>query len=104
MKRLFDPQLALLLFFLGTIASVPVIQMIVEVRRGERPQALEVFKRRPTARNLRTYERGLEDANWMAATLRPWVQYAQFAWLKDGGERRYWVETVGFFMGQACSI
>jgi acetyltransferase AlgX (SGNH hydrolase-like protein) len=87
MKRLLNPKFGLILFFLGIIVSIPVVQMVVEACRGERPQALEIFKRKPTAGNLRAYERRLEDASWVAAKLRPWAQYAQFAWLKDGGEK-----------------
>ena len=87
MKRLHNPQFVLILVFLGIIVSVPLIQTAVEARRGEWPQALEVLKRKPTARNLRAYERGLEDASWVAAQLRPWAQYAQFAWFTDGGQK-----------------
>jgi hypothetical protein len=86
-KRLLNPQLVLPLAFLAIISSVPVVQVVFEAGRGERPQALEIFKREPTARNLRAYERGLEDASWVAEKLRPWVQYVQFAWLKDGGPK-----------------
>jgi len=86
MKR-FHPQLGLTLVFLGIIAAMPLIQVVVEVSRGELPKALRVFKRIPTAANLRAYDRSLEDANWVSAKLRPWAQYVQFAWLKDGGEK-----------------
>ncbi len=87
MKRLLNPQLMLILLFLGIIATVPLVQTALEVAKGERPQAFEVFQRRPTARNLRFYERNLEDASWVAAELRPWAQFAQFAWLQDGGAK-----------------
>jgi hypothetical protein len=87
MKRLLNPQLGLILVFLGIIGSIPLIQVAVETSRGERPQALEIFRRKPTARNLRQYERSMEDGSWLAAKLRPWAQYIQFAWLKDGGDK-----------------
>jgi hypothetical protein len=87
MKRLRSPEFALILGFLITIASAPIVQSVLEVRRGELPQALELFKRKPTARNLRSYERNLQDASWVAERLRPWVQYAQFSWLHDGGAK-----------------
>jgi hypothetical protein len=87
MKRLRDPQFLLIVAFLGILVSVPLIQAVVEARQGEWPRALEVFKRKPTAKNLRAYERSLEDASGVAAQLRPWAQYAQFAWLKDGGAK-----------------
>jgi len=87
MRRLLNPELALVLIFLGIVASVPVVQFGIEAGRGDQPLALDVFKQKPTARNLRAYEHGLEDASWLAAKLRPCVQYAQFAWLRDGGAK-----------------
>jgi SGNH hydrolase-like domain, acetyltransferase AlgX len=73
--------------FLVLIFAVPAWQTIVEVRRGEKPQALDVFQQKPTAANLRAYERDLEDASEVARGLRPWAQFAQYSWLKDGGEK-----------------
>lgn len=80
-------QGVLIIMFLGILVSVPLIQVAVEVRRGERPGLLEVFRSKPTAANLRAYERGLEDASVVAHRLRPWIQFAQFEWLRDGGEK-----------------
>jgi len=87
MKRLCNPQLGLILLFLFIVVGIPLSQAVVEACRGELPQLLEIFQRKPTAPNLRAYERNLEDASWVAAKLRPWAQYAQFAWFKDGGEK-----------------
>jgi hypothetical protein len=87
MNRLRDPQWVLILMFLGIIASVPLIQMLIEAREGDEVRAFEVFGQAPTAANLRAYERSLEAANWAAQVSRPWIQFAQFAWLKDGGEK-----------------
>ena len=87
MNRFRNPELFLILLFLGIIVSVPLIQTLVEARHGEGPQALEVFKQTPTASRLRAYERNLEEASWVAKRLRPWAQYALFAWLRDGGEK-----------------
>src|SRR5438477_1355569 len=87
MHRLRNPQLVLALMFVGIIAAVPVWQAVLELSRGERPQALQILHRKPTAANLRAYEHSLEDASWVAARFRPLAQYVQFAWLKDGGEK-----------------
>ena len=73
--------------FLAVIASVPLLQWVVELRRGEGVSALEVFRQKPTAANLRACERNLEDGSVVAHTLRPWVQFAQWTWLRDGGEK-----------------
>src|SRR5688500_17551870 len=73
--------------FLGIIAVVPLIQTLIEARGEEGVRALEVFRQPPTAAKLRAYERSLETANWAARASRPWIQFAQFACLKDGGEK-----------------
>jgi len=73
--------------FVAILCSAGLIQVGVEVRRGEWPQAFDVFQRPPTQANLRAYEKILEDASWLVKRLRPWMQYAQFALLKDAGEK-----------------
>jgi hypothetical protein len=80
-------QKALAVFFLVLIASGIVIQTGVELYRGESMGAFGVLKRTPSAANLRAYENDLEDASVVARALRPWFQFAQFAWLRDGGEK-----------------
>ena len=85
MNRLRDPRWFLILMFLGIIGGVPLIQMLVETRQEEGVRAFEVFSQTPTAANLRAYERSLEAANWAARSSRPWIQLAQFEWLKYGG-------------------
>ena len=80
-------ELALVLFFLALVASALLIQTAYELRRGGGVQALDAFHQRPTAANLRAYEHNLEDASVVARALRPLFQFAQFAWLRDGGEK-----------------
>src|SRR5512146_1830939 len=87
MKRLRHPHWALILMFLGIIASVPLIQMLLEARGEDGVRTFEIFSQRPTAANLRAYERSIEGANWAARLTRPWIQFGQFAWLQDGGEK-----------------
>jgi len=77
----------LMLAFLVFLAAIPVSQAVLELRRGERPQALALFDQKPTAANLRAYEHDLEDSSQAARWVRPFVQYAQFAWFKDGGDK-----------------
>ena len=55
MKRLRDPQWVLILMFLGIIASVPLIQMLIEARQEDGVRAFEVLGQAPTAANLRAY-------------------------------------------------
>jgi hypothetical protein len=73
--------------FLLLIGSVGLLQTTVELRRGEKPGALGVFGQKPTSANLRAYEHTLEDDSVVARALRPIFQFAQFEWLKDGGEK-----------------
>lgn len=87
MSRLRDPRWLLILLFLGIMASVPLVQVVLELRDEQGIRALEVFNQAPTAENLRAYERRLETANWAGRLSRPWLQFARFAWLKDGGEK-----------------
>ena len=86
-NRLRDPRWFLILMFLGIIGGVPLVQTLIEARQEDGVRAFDVFSQPPTAANLRAYERALEDANWAARVSRPWMQFAQFEWLKDGGEK-----------------
>lgn len=84
---MFQPKWALSTLFLAIIAGVPLLQLAVELQRGDRPGALGIFERQPTSANLRAFERSLEEDSVVAKQLRPWVQFAQFQWFRDGGEK-----------------
>ncbi len=73
--------------FLAMIAAPGLIQAVVELRQGERPRALDVFLRPPTARNLHAYEEGLEETSLVVKRLRPGMQYLQWRFLADAGEK-----------------
>ncbi|HEX7858962.1 MAG TPA: hypothetical protein VF773_01405 [Verrucomicrobiae bacterium] len=87
MHRLRDPRFFLIALFLGILAAVPLLQTIMEVRQESGIHALELFSETPTAENLRAFEKNLEKTSWAARISRPWLQFAQFAWFKDGGEK-----------------
>ena len=87
MKRLYDPRWFLILVFLVIIGGVPLIQIIIEAGGEDGVRVFEIFNQTPTASNLRAYERRIESANWAAQLSRPWMQFVQFAWLGDGGEK-----------------
>jgi hypothetical protein len=80
-------ELILVILFLAGIASVPVIQTCREFRRGERIQFTDVFRLKPTARNLRQYEETLEEKSWFQQTLRPRAQRLLFHALRDTGAK-----------------
>jgi hypothetical protein len=80
-------ELALVLLFLLVIAAVPVGQTCIELARHERVQFTDVFRYRPTARNLRQYEATLKEKSWFQQKLRPEVQRLLFATLRDTGAK-----------------
>ena len=73
--------------FVALIVAVPLLQCIAELRCGETPGAMRVFKDRPTRESLAGFEHSLEDASVTARTLRPWMQAGQFFALHDGGAK-----------------
>lgn len=80
-------QVAVAIGFTAALCSVGFIQTVVEARRGEWPQAFDLFRHPPTAANLRVFEQELADASRVGRWVRPWMQYAQFAVLHDGGAK-----------------
>ncbi|MGA2498913.1 MAG: hypothetical protein ABSH20_14315 [Tepidisphaeraceae bacterium] len=80
-------EVALILCFLGIIFAVPAAQTGIELRRGQRVQATDVFRTRPTAANLREYERTLEEKSVFQQQLRPQMQRLLFATLHDTGAK-----------------
>jgi len=72
--------------FVLLIFGVGLTQAGIELARGDTPQFLDLFRRAPSEAHLRDFEEDLEDASWFAERLRPWMQYAQFAVLRDAGE------------------
>ena len=61
------------LFVVG-ITGVPLSQAYLEHREGEESPLLDLFRRKPTAANLRQFEKGIEDATNAKAYLQPRVQ------------------------------
>ena len=73
--------------FLAVIVAPGLIQTVSELRDGERPRALDIFLQPPTARNLHAYEQSLEETSLVVKQLRPWMQYLQWRFLADAGEK-----------------
>ncbi|HUS33740.1 MAG TPA: hypothetical protein VM680_00160 [Verrucomicrobiae bacterium] len=87
MKRLRDPNWVLTFVFVALIAAIPLAQTIMEAMGDEGVVAFELFNEKPTAVNLRNYEKRLETTSWAGRVSRPVIQFAQFGWLKYGGEK-----------------
>jgi hypothetical protein len=81
------PSKFVMAIFLAMLAAPPLLQTVAEARRGERPQAMQLFTQRPTPESLRAYDKSLEDFSVTARTLRPWMQAAQYFALGDAGEK-----------------
>jgi hypothetical protein len=88
-----------LVVFLAMLAAPPLLQIVVEARRSEWPQALQVFTQRPTPESLRAYDKSLADSSITVRTLRPWMQAAQYFALGDAGEKAL-VGRDGWFFYQ----
>ena len=67
----------LTLLFLTAIYALPLAQAYLEKHEGEDSSLAELFKRAPTADNLRQVEKGIEDASYAKA----WVQPRAQLWL-----------------------
>jgi hypothetical protein len=80
-------EIALVAVFLAVIFSVPVSQTSLELFRGERVQFADAFRSRPTAANLRQYEKTLEEKSWFQQQLRPRVQGMYFGLFHETGAK-----------------
>ncbi|MBM4040982.1 MAG: hypothetical protein FJ290_20980 [Planctomycetes bacterium] len=80
-------EILLTLGFLGIISCVPLAQIALELRRGERVQYTDLFRYAPTVRNLRQYERTLEDKSWFQRAVRPEMQRLLLLSLGDAGAK-----------------
>src|SRR5688572_16613507 len=87
MKRLRNPNWALIAIFIAILGAVPLCQMLLELRGENGIGALEIFSETPSAANLRAFEKNLEKSSWAAQLSRPLLQFANFTALKDGGEK-----------------
>jgi hypothetical protein len=85
MKR--GPYIFVAAVFVAVIAGPGVLQTISDLRYGEQPRALDIFFQPPTARNLHAYEKSLEETSLVVKQLRPRVQYLEWTFLADAGEK-----------------
>jgi len=80
-------EVLLTLGFLGIISCVPLVQIVLELRRGDRVQFTDLFRYAPTVRNLRQYERTVEDKSWFQQAVRPEMQRLLLLALGDAGAK-----------------
>src|SRR6478735_8638844 len=77
----------LTLLFLAAIYALPVSQAYLEKREGEESSLAELFKRAPTAENLRQVEKGIEEASYAKAWVQPRAQLCLTRFGRVGNKR-----------------
>lgn len=93
----FKLKLTLIVAFLLSIYLAGIVQAIIEIGQGERPQAFDLFLREPTQKNLRAYETALEKNSWFSKELQPWMRLFQFVALKETGDKALLGKDGWFF-------
>jgi hypothetical protein len=77
----------LIVIFLVLIGIIAPSQIVLDLRRGETPGIVDLFRQTPTRGNLRRLESDLESKCRLAQAVRPAVQYARFVLLQDAGDQ-----------------
>lgn len=80
-------SICLIVAFLVMAGIVAPSQVICELRKGDSPQILELFRQTPTRANLKRLESGLENGCELAKGVRPWMQFTRFVLFKDTGDK-----------------
>ena len=89
-------HIGLIIAFLVLIGVVAPSQIVWELRDGEQPEIIELFRQRPTQAGLRQFAGRLESDCRLAQVVRPWAQYARFVLFEDAGEKAL-VGRAGWF-------
>jgi len=79
--------ICLIAAFLVMVGVVAPSQVICDLRRGDSPQILDLFRQKPTRANLRRFESSLENGCTLGQAVRPWMQTARFVLLRDTGDK-----------------
>lgn len=80
-------QRLLIAYFLLIIGVVAPTQVVIELRRGEPVQVLDVFRQVPTIETLTAYERQLEKRSVVAAPVRRFLQWLGLVTLRTGNQK-----------------
>jgi hypothetical protein len=90
------PRVCLIVIFLVLIGIVAPSQIVLDLRQGETPEIVDLFRQAPTRANLRRLESDVESGCRLAQAVRPSVQYARFVLLQDAGDQAL-LGRVGWF-------
>lgn len=77
----------MVLGFLAIIAIVGPFQAVSELRDGDTPQVLDLFRQRPTEKTIKSFENDLKEQSIVAKSLRPTTQYLRYRAFGDVGEQ-----------------
>lgn len=80
-------RILLIAAFLLMVGVVGPSQVVCDLRKGDSPQILDLFRQKPTRANLRRFENSLENGCTLAQGVRPWMQTARFVLLRDTGDK-----------------
>jgi len=86
-RRPLSSEIALTWCFLIIIFGVPITQICIQLRRGERVQATDVFRYAPTEKNVRQFEQTLKETSWFEQKLRPLTQQFLFRTVGEVGSK-----------------
>ena len=81
------PRVCLIVIFLVLVGVVAPSQIVLDLRQGEMPEIVDLFRQTPTRGNLRRLESDLESKCRLAQAVRPSVQYARFLLFQDAGDQ-----------------
>ncbi len=73
--------------FLAMIGVVAPSQVVFDLRGGDTPEIVELFRQPPTRANLKRLEASLENGCKLARAVRPWMQFARFVLFADTGDK-----------------
>ncbi|MEN6574942.1 MAG: hypothetical protein ABFD90_01270 [Phycisphaerales bacterium] len=80
-------HICLIVAFLAMIGIVAPSQVVFDLREGDTPEIVDLFRQPPTRANLKRIETGLENGCRLARVVRPWMQFARFVLLEDTGDK-----------------
>jgi hypothetical protein len=91
------PRVCLIVIFLVLIGLVAPSQIVLDLRQGETPEIVDLFRQTPTRASLRRLESDLESRCRLAQAVRPLVQYARFVLFQDAGDQALLGRAGWFF-------
>jgi hypothetical protein len=91
------PRICLIVIFLVLIGLVAPSQIVLDLRHGQTPGIVDLFRQTPTRANLRRLESDLETRCQLAQAVRPMVQYARFVLFQDAGDQALLGRNGWFF-------